>query len=46
LIRQLERRFGRLSPEASRRIEQADLTTIEERALRILEAGSLDEVIF
>jgi hypothetical protein len=46
LIRQLEKRFGKLPFGASRRIEQADLATIEEWALRILEAGSLDEVIF
>ncbi|MEO5347364.1 MAG: hypothetical protein H7834_13460 [Magnetococcus sp. YQC-9] len=40
----MQRRFGNLPSWATERIAQADLATLEEWGLRILEVGSLDEV--
>ncbi|MEO5347365.1 MAG: DUF4351 domain-containing protein [Magnetococcus sp. YQC-9] len=45
LTRLLQRRFGNLPSWATERIAQADLATLEEWGLRILEVGSLDEVL-
>jgi predicted transposase YdaD len=45
LIRQLEKRFGKLSPDALSRIDHADLATIEEWGLRLLDAASLEEAL-
>ncbi len=45
LLRQLERRFGVLPASARDRVRAADTVLIEEWALRLLEATSLDEVL-
>jgi hypothetical protein len=45
LLRQLERRFGILPASARERVLAADTVLIEEWALRLLEATSLDEVL-
>jgi hypothetical protein len=45
LLRQLERRFGVLPASARDRVLAADTVLIEEWALRLLEATSLDEVL-
>jgi hypothetical protein len=44
LIKLLERRFGPLPRWASERIERAERPLLEEWGLRVLEAGSLEEV--
>lgn len=44
LVRLLERRFGPLPGWACERIEQAEQALSEEWGLRLLEAGSLEEV--
>ena len=44
LLRQLERRFGALPGWARDRIASADSVTLEEWGLRVLDAGSLDDV--
>ena len=44
LLKQLERRFGPLPGWARERIEQAEQALLEEWGLRLLEAGSLEEV--
>jgi len=45
LMRLLERRFGALPGWAKDRIVTADSTALEEWGLRILDAGSLDDVL-
>lgn len=45
LIRQLERRFGALPDWAQDRIATSDIEAVEEWGLRVLDAGSLDEVL-
>ena len=45
LLRLLERRFGALPARAKDRIAGADAATLEEWGLRILDAGSLDDVL-
>lgn len=45
LTRQLERRFGPLSEAAARKVNAADLATLEAWSLRLLDAGSLEEVL-
>ncbi len=45
LTRQLQRRFGDLPPWASQKIADADLSTLEEWSLRILDAPTLDGVL-
>ncbi len=45
LLRQLERRFGVLPDWARDRVTAADTATIEEWGLRLLDAGSLEEVL-
>jgi len=45
LIRQLERRFGALPVWARDRIASADTVALEEWGLRVLDAGSLDDVL-
>jgi hypothetical protein len=45
LMRLLERRFGALPDTAKDRIAGADLPTLEEWGLRVLDAGSIDEVL-
>ena len=45
LLRQLERRFGALPGWASDRIAAADTAALEEWGLRVLDAGSLDDVL-
>jgi hypothetical protein len=44
LLRQLQRRFGMLPDWVTERIDLASTDTLEEWGLRVLEAGSLDEV--
>lgn len=44
LTRQLERRFGPLPESARQRITNADVSTLEDWGLRLLDAGSLDDV--
>jgi hypothetical protein len=44
LVKLLERRFGPLPPWASERIEDAERALLEEWGLRVLEAGTLEEV--
>ncbi|MEI2644506.1 MAG: DUF4351 domain-containing protein [Candidatus Competibacter sp.] len=44
LRRQLTRRFGPLPEWAEARLNQADSTQLELWALRVLEAGSLEEM--
>ena len=45
LFRQLERRFGPLPDWARDRIATADTAALEAWGLRVLDAGSLDEVL-
>ena len=45
LTRQLQRRFGDLPPWASQKIADADLSTLEEWSLRILDATTLESVL-
>jgi hypothetical protein len=45
LTRLLERRFGTLPDTAKDRIAAADVSSLEEWSLRVLDAGSLDEVL-
>ena len=45
LIRQLERRFGPLSEEAIGKLNVADLATLEDWSLRLLDARTLDEAL-
>jgi hypothetical protein len=45
LQRQMERRFGALPGWARDRIATADTIALEEWGLRVLDAGSLDEVL-
>jgi predicted transposase/invertase (TIGR01784 family) len=45
LTRQLQRRFGDLPTWASQQIADADLSTLEEWSLRILDATTLDSVL-
>ena len=44
LRRQLERRFGKLTPEAIERLERADVDQLLEWSDRVLTAAKLDEV--
>jgi hypothetical protein len=45
LLRLLERRFGALPGWAKDRIATADTVALEEWGLRVLDAGSLDDVL-
>jgi len=45
LLRQLERRFGALPGWARDRVAAADTAALENWGLRILDAGSLDDVL-
>lgn len=45
LTRQLERRFGALPDSVKDRIAAADTPELEEWSLRVLDAGSLDDVL-
>jgi hypothetical protein len=45
LLRQLERRFGALPDWATDRVRAADIATLEEWGLRILDAASLVDVV-
>ena len=45
ITRQLERRFGVLPDWARDRIAAADSAALEEWGLRVLDAGSLDDVL-
>ena len=45
LVRQLERRFGPLPSQARERIEAASTEQIEQWALRVIDASSLDDVL-
>ncbi|MCG8420795.1 MAG: DUF4351 domain-containing protein, partial [Proteobacteria bacterium] len=45
VLRLLTKRFGPLPPAALERIEQADTSTLEHWADRLLTADSLDEVL-
>ena len=45
LTRQLERRFGPLTEEAIGKVRAADLGTLEEWSLRVLDALNLEEVL-
>ena len=45
LLRLLERRFGTLPDWAKDRIATADTATVEEWGLRVLDAGSLDDIL-
>ncbi|MBF0583324.1 MAG: Rpn family recombination-promoting nuclease/putative transposase [Magnetococcales bacterium] len=45
LTRQLQRRFGDLPPWASQKIADAELSTLEEWSLRILDATTLESVL-
>jgi hypothetical protein len=45
LLRQLERRFGALPDWARDRIAAADTAALEDWGLRVLDAGSLDDVL-
>ncbi len=45
LLRQLERKFGTLPAAARTRLATADTATLEEWGLRLLDAGSLDDVM-
>ncbi|MBI1790261.1 MAG: DUF4351 domain-containing protein [Acidobacteria bacterium] len=45
LSRQLERRFGPLPEQAVARLQAADLATLENWGLRLLDASSLEEVL-
>ncbi|MEO5349312.1 MAG: Rpn family recombination-promoting nuclease/putative transposase [Magnetococcus sp. YQC-3] len=45
LTRQLQRRFGDLPPWASQKIADADLSSLEEWSLRVLDAQTLESVL-
>ena len=45
LTRLLERRFGPLPEAATQKLSAADLATLEAWSLRLLDAGSLEEVL-
>ncbi len=45
LTRLLQRRFGDLPPWASQKIADAELSTLEEWTLRILDATTLESVL-
>ncbi len=45
LTRLLERRFGRLPKAVSRKLNTADLVTLEDWSLRLLDAATLEEVL-
>ena len=45
LTRLLERRFGMLPDTVKHRIASADVPELEEWSLRLLDAGSLDDVL-
>ena len=45
LTRQLERRFGSLPEAATEKLNAADLATLEDWSLRLLDAGSLEQVL-
>jgi hypothetical protein len=45
LIRQLEHRFGPLTEEAIGKVSKADLATLEEWSLRLLDAHTVEEVL-
>ena len=45
LTRQLQRRFGRLPKAVSRKLNTADLVTLEDWSLRLLDAATLEEVL-
>ncbi|MBF0583323.1 MAG: Rpn family recombination-promoting nuclease/putative transposase [Magnetococcales bacterium] len=45
LTRQLQRRFGNLPPWASQKIADAELSTLEEWSLRVLDAPTLESVL-
>ena len=45
LTRQLERRFGPLPDAATLKLNAADLATLEQWSLRLLDAGSLEQVL-
>ncbi|MEO5354357.1 MAG: DUF4351 domain-containing protein [Magnetococcus sp. XQGC-1] len=45
MTRQLQRRFGDLPPWASQKIADAELSTLEEWSLRILDATTLESVL-
>ena len=45
LTRQLERRFGSLPEAASQKLNAADLATLEDWSLRLLDATSLEQVL-
>jgi hypothetical protein len=45
LLRQLERRFGALPPGVRDRVAAADTAALETWGLRVLDAGSLDDVL-
>ena len=45
LLRLLERRFGALPPEVRDRVAAADAAALETWGLRVLDAGSLDDVL-
>ena len=44
LLRLLERRFGALTGQTRERIATADSVTLEKWSLRVLDAGSFDDV--
>jgi hypothetical protein len=45
LTRLLERRFGPLSDAASQKLKEADLATLEDWSLRLLDATSLEQAL-
>jgi flagellar biosynthesis/type III secretory pathway protein FliH len=45
LLRQLERRFGALPAEVKARVAAADTAALEVWGLRVLDAGSLEDVL-
>ena len=45
LTRQLERRFGPLTEDAIGKVSKADLATLEEWSLRLLDSHNLEDVL-
>jgi hypothetical protein len=45
LLRLLERKFGTLPEWAAHRVHTADIAALEEWGLRVLDAGSLADVL-
>ncbi len=45
LLRQIDARFGKIPRWAEKRIEQADISAIEKWSIRLLDAGTLEEVL-